>query len=59
VVFDNADRDVKGYEALEADGFARIDFRGLGPINSYEWCTSIFVRELATLRAKNAHPLDE
>lgn len=52
VVFDNADRDeyARGYEVLEGSGFARIDFWGLGPINPYEWCTSIFVRDLATLK---------
>lgn len=52
VVFDNADRDeyAKGYEVLEASGFARIDFWGLGPINPYEWCTSIFVRDIVTLK---------
>lgn len=54
VVFDNSDRDeyAKGYEVLEASGLARIDFWGLGPINPYEWCTSIFVRDIATLKQK-------
>lgn len=52
VVFDNADRDdyAKGYDVLLDQGFTRIDFWGLGPINPYEWCTSIFVRDLAALR---------
>jgi hypothetical protein len=52
VVFDNSDRNDyrKGYEVLQDNGFVRIDFWGLGPINPYEWCTSIFVRELYALR---------
>lgn len=56
VVFDNSDRAeyANGYEFLEKSGFARIDFWGLGPINPYEWCTSIFVRDLATLKQKAA-----
>lgn len=53
VVFDNADRAeyAPGYAALEAAGFARIDFWGMGPINPYEWCTAVFVRDLAALQA--------
>ena len=52
VVFDNADREeyAPAYEALEAEGFARIDFWGLGPLNPYEWCTSVFVRDIAVLK---------
>lgn len=44
VVFDNADRDdyARGYRFLEEAGYRRMDFRGLGPINPYEWCTAIF-----------------
>jgi hypothetical protein len=53
IVFDNSDRaDYQpGYAALVAAGFVRIDFWGIGPINPYEWCTSIFVDELASLGA--------
>jgi hypothetical protein len=52
VVFDNSDRDEYGhaYAHLERQGFVRIDFWGLGPLNPYEWCTSIFTRSLAPLR---------
>jgi hypothetical protein len=48
VVFDNADRHEyqHGYDALTAAGFRRFDFWGAGPINSYEWCTSVFLRSL-------------
>jgi hypothetical protein len=54
VVFDNSDRDeyARAYQVLEDCGFARIDFWGLGPINPYEWCTSIFVRDINTLKLK-------
>lgn len=48
VVFDNSDRwqYSNGYEALRGLGFGRIDFFGLGPVNSYEWCTSLFAKSL-------------
>ena len=52
IVFDNSDRAeyAAAYRWLESSGFARIDFWGLGPINPYEWCTSIFVRSLDAFR---------
>ena len=52
IVFDNSDRDEyqDAYRLLEQCGFARIDFSGPGPLNAYEWCTSVFVRSLAPLR---------
>lgn len=44
IVFDNADRDEyqHAYDMLDAAGYRRLDFWGLGPINPYEWCTSVF-----------------
>jgi hypothetical protein len=44
IVFDNADRAeyAAAYDMLEAAGYRRIDFWGLGPVNPYEWCTAIF-----------------
>lgn len=52
IVFDNSDRDeyTDAYQFLEQNGFTRIDFYGLGPINPYEWCTSLFVRSLTALK---------
>lgn len=52
VVFDNADRPeyAAGYDVLLRAGFVRLDFWGLGPINPYEWCTAVFVRDIETLR---------
>ena len=46
IVFDNSDREdyTKGYELLCAHGFRRIDYWGPGPLNPYEWCTSVFTR---------------
>lgn len=51
IVFDNSDRAEysDAYRYLEQAGFARIDFSGLGPLNTYEWCTSIFVKSLRPL----------
>jgi hypothetical protein len=48
IIFDNADRwqyNV-GYQILAELGFKRLDFYGPGPVNTYEWCTSIFCRDL-------------
>ena len=44
IIFDNSDRDFyrDAYHLLEEAGYRRIDFRGIGPINPYEWCTSVF-----------------
>lgn len=46
IVWDNSDRDIykEGYAYLEQNGFKRIDFWGIGPINIYGWCTSVFYR---------------
>ena len=49
ILFDNSDRIEyeKGYEILYNSRFKRIDFWGTGPVNSYEWCTSIFTQTLS------------
>ena len=46
IVWDNSDRDEyqAGYDFLSDNGFKRLDFSGLGPINTYGWCTSVFYR---------------
>ena len=51
IVFDNSDREEysAAYRYLEQTGFVRIDFSGLGPLNTYEWCTSIFVKSIRPL----------
>ena len=46
IIWDNSDREVyqEGYSYLIQKGFKRLDFEGLGPINSFKWCTSVFYR---------------
>jgi hypothetical protein len=48
IVFDNSDRWQynSGFQLLSAAGFRRIDYYGPGPVNSQEWCTSLFVKDL-------------
>lgn len=52
IVFDNSDREeyANAYRYLIDAGFARIDYWGPGPINPYEWCTSIFAKSLDVFR---------
>lgn len=47
IVFDNSDRDKyrSAFEFLNSRGFKRLDFWGVGPINTYAWCTSVFYRD--------------
>lgn len=47
LIWDNSDRDTykEGYNFLLRNGFRRIDFWGVGPINACQWCTSIFYRD--------------
>ena len=47
IIWDNGERKKyqEGYSYLIQNGFRRLDFWGLGPINSCEWCTSIFYRD--------------
>ena len=51
IVFDNSDRSLydEGYKLLSKAGYKRIDFWGLGPINPYGWCTSIFLKDIEAL----------
>lgn len=52
IVFDNTDRDNYnvGLEYLKKRGFCRIDFWGMGPINPYEWCTTILFKDLSVFK---------
>lgn len=47
IIFDNSDRSEykEGYKFLRDKGFKRLDFWGMGPVNTYDWCTSVFYRE--------------
>ncbi len=46
VIWDNSDRTEyeEGYAHFRKNGFKKINFQGLGPINHTEWETSIFYR---------------
>lgn len=46
IIFDNTERSeyFAAYKILLDNGFKRIDFWGLGPINSHIWCTTVFYR---------------
>lgn len=52
IIWDNSERVeyTEGYEFLMNNGFKKIDFCGLGPINSYSWCTTIFYKESNCLK---------
>jgi hypothetical protein len=52
IVFDNSDREeyADAYRFLIDAGFARMDYWGPGPINAYEWCTSIFTKSLGVFQ---------
>jgi hypothetical protein len=47
IVWDNSDRlgYQEGYNHLLDNGYKRIDFYGMGPINPMAWCTSIFYKQ--------------
>jgi hypothetical protein len=47
IIWDNSNRTrySEGHNFLISNGFKRIDFWGIGPINFYSWCTSIFYKE--------------
>jgi hypothetical protein len=48
MIWDNSDWEEEfnaGFPALEAQGFRRIPFRGLGPVNRHAWETSIIYRD--------------
>lgn len=48
ILWDNSDRDQykDGYDWLMENGFKRLDFSGIGPINAFGWCTSVFYRSV-------------
>jgi len=47
IIWDNSDRAKysPGYSFLIDNGFRRLDFWGLGPINDHQWCTSVFYQD--------------
>lgn len=51
IILDNSDWFPHAAGVLRKQGFFQIDFSGLGPINTYAWTTSLFVRSSCTLQA--------
>lgn len=47
IIWDNSDRDQyqEGYSFLLRNGYKRLDFTGMGPMNVQSWCTSLFYRQ--------------
>lgn len=52
IVIDNADRDYErhGIRFLLDSGWVEFPFVGIGPLNAYEWKTSVFVKSLRFFR---------
>lgn len=50
IILDNSDRPeyALGISELEKHGWVEIPFHGLGPMNSYAWTTSIWLKELVS-----------
>lgn len=44
IVFDNSDRHPDACRSLRDAGFIQLDFYGIGPLNTYAWTTSMFLR---------------
>jgi hypothetical protein len=61
IVFDNSDRKQynDAFRLLADAGFKRIDFYGTGPVNCFEWCTSIFAKEFGWLSPNSIIPDDQ
>ncbi len=47
VIWDNSERPryASGQQRLADAGFRRIDLHGMGPVNPWPWCTTIFYRD--------------
>lgn len=50
VILDNSDWYPKTAQYLREAGLIQIDFTGLGPINYYTWCTSLFLSREVSLK---------
>jgi tRNA A58 N-methylase Trm61 len=46
IIWDNSERSkyAEGYAFLKDNGFKRIEFTGIGPVNSFAWSTTVFYR---------------
>lgn len=47
IIWDNTERSEysEGFNYLASEGFKKLDFWGMGPIDMKRWCTSIFYRQ--------------
>jgi hypothetical protein len=50
LVFDNTDWYPRCAQRLRERGLFQVDFSGFGPINSYTWTTSVFLRAATSLQ---------
>lgn len=54
ILLDNSDWYPATAKFIRDSGFIQIDFIGAGPVNSYAWCTSIFIKNIMNIPRKNA-----
>lgn len=59
IILDNSERseEIACAKVLRENGFFQVDFNGFGPINSYCWATSIFVRAEVAICRKAKSPV--
>ena len=55
IILDNSDRAQYRpiFDFLNNNGWYKIDFWGEGLINDYNWCTSLFIKDLNALKLKS------
>lgn len=53
IILDNSDWFPNTARLLREAGFIQTDFIGAGPVNSYAWCTSVFIRGYLGFRRTN------
>lgn len=53
ILLDNSDWYPSTARYIRESGFTQVDFIGAGPVNSYAWCTSIFVRNSINIPRKS------
>jgi hypothetical protein len=56
IVLDNSDWLPKTAASLRGAGLIQVDFHGLGPINDYPWCTSLFFAREFVNRPRDRQP---
>ena len=56
IIIDNSDWLERTTAFLRDQGFIQVDFAGLGPINNYMWCTSVFLSRDFNIKNKSKQP---